>query len=119
MSLPDNFIIVDGLLTVEAILQPSWLIRRRIDDRSLTSPYVWVATVAQAGPDKYGIKGYLAKDGFSMVGSERRAMKRIVTELGFSSGGYGRAGEDGRERVSHEFEQGGKIAQKLCDSKAL
>ncbi|SHL09740.1 hypothetical protein SAMN05216428_10163 [Nitrosospira sp. Nsp11] len=114
MSLPDNFVIVDGLLTVEAILQPSWLIRRRVDENSMTSPFVWVATIAQAEIG-YEIKGYLAKDEYPMVLSERRAMKRIVSQLGFSSGGYGRADKNGAERVSHAFEQGGKIAQKSGD----
>jgi len=107
-----NFVIVDGLLTVEAILQPSYIVRRRIDDSSLKSPYVWIATIAQIQPEEYEVKGYLARDGFRMTGSERRTMKSIVTELGFSSGSYERYGEDGRKRASHEFEFGGKIAQK-------
>lgn len=113
-GLPDNFVIVDGLLTVEAILKPSWLVRRRIDDKSMTSRYNWVATIAQQDdPSMYEIKGYVARDQCPMDLSDRRAMKRIVTELNFSSGGYERYGEDGRRRVSHEFEFGGKIAQKI------
>lgn len=111
MSLSNDFVIVDGLLTVEAILQPSYLVRRRVDDKSLKSPYVWVATIAQIQPEEFEVKGYLARNGFRMTGTERRAMKRIVTELGFTSGGYERVDDDGRGRASHKFEMGGKIAQ--------
>ena len=110
MSLSNDFVIVDGLLTVEAIIQPSYLVRRRIDDKSLTSPYVWVATIAQIMPEEYEVKGYLARNGFRMTGSERRAMKRIVTELGFTSGGYERVDGQGKTRASHSFGFGGKIA---------
>jgi hypothetical protein len=108
-----NFVIVDGLLTVEAILKPSWLVRRRLDDKSLTGPYGWVATIAQQDdPSMYEIKGYVARDQYPMDLSDRRALKRIVTRLEFSSGCYERYGEDGRRRAAHEFEFGGNIAQK-------
>lgn len=107
MSLPDNFVIVDGLLTVEAILRPSYLVRRRIDDSSLTSPYVWIATIASVSDNEYEIKGHLAKDAYPMAGSERRALKRIVTELKFTSGSYERCDVNGKKRAAHRFTQDG------------
>lgn len=116
VSLPGNFVIVDGLLTVEAILQPSWLVRRRIDDRSITGPYVWVATIAQQEePAAYDIKGYVARDSHPMVMSDRRALKRIVSQLGFTSGKYERVDGRGEERVAHRFGKNGEIAQKTGD----
>ena len=106
MTLPGNFVIVDGLLTVEAILKPSWLVRRRIDDKSITGPYVWVATIAQQEkPAAYDIKGYVARDKYPMALSERRALKRIVRELGFTSGTYERVDENGQGRASHSFDR--------------
>lgn len=106
MNLSGNFVIVDGMLTVEAILNPSWLVRRRIDNKSITSPYVWVLTIAQQDiPTAYDIKGYVAKDNYPMATSERRALKRIVRELGFTSGKYERVDEDGQGRASHSFDE--------------
>ena len=106
VSLRDNFVIVDGMLTVEAILNPSWLVRRRLDNKSLTGHYVWVATIAQQDiPTAYDIKGYVARDKHPMVLSERRALKRIVKELGFTSGKYERMDEDGQGRASHSFDE--------------
>lgn len=107
-----NFIMTDGLLTVEAILKPSWLVRRRTDDKSLTSPYVWVATITQQDdPSMYEVKGHVARDQYPMDLSDRRALKRIVTQLGFSSGSYERVDADGKKRAYREFGFDGKIAQ--------
>jgi hypothetical protein len=47
-----------------------------------------------------------------MVISDRRALKRIVRELGFTSGKYERVDENGQGRASHSFDRN---AQKLCD----
>jgi hypothetical protein len=108
-----NFVIVDGLLTVEAILLPSYLVRRRIDDRSMKSPYVWVATIAQTMPEEYEVKGYLARDRHPMDLSDRRAFKRIVSQLGFTSGKYERVDERGESRAAHRFGLNGEIAQNI------
>ena len=108
MSLPGNFVIVDGLITVEAILKPSWLVRRRIDDKSLTSPYVWVLTIAQQNiPTAYDIKGFLARDKHPLVLSDRRAMKRIVQELGLTSGSFERVDDNGEGKGQHGFDKDG------------
>ena len=106
MSLPDNFVIVDGLLTVEKILRPSYIVRRRIDTNSLTSPYVWVATIADMDDRRCEIKGYLARENCNMNLSERRAIKRIVAKLNFLDCGYARADPLGGERMEHKFADG-------------
>lgn len=103
MSLPDNFVIVDGLMTVEAILQPSWIIRKRIDDSSLTSPYVWVATMAQTGPGECEVKGYLAKDSSPMTLGDYKALRRIGKELKFATGKYDRVENSGEIRKTMDM----------------
>lgn len=88
-----EFIITDGQITVERLPHPSFLIRRRNSLKSLTVPYVWVATMAQTAPGECEVKGYLAKE--EMTAGERRALKRIGEELGFHVGRYERVDEDG------------------------
>jgi hypothetical protein len=95
---------VDGLLTVESILKPSWLVRKRINQSSIMSPYVWIATIAQQDHSTAcEIKGYVARNNHPMVLSDRRAIKRIVQKLNFTSATYERVGSDGQGRALHSF----------------
>lgn len=102
MSLP-GFVIIDGLLTVEAIMQPSWIVRRRVSAESPTSQYGWVCTMVQTAPEECTIKGYLAKDQYPMRLSERRAMERIGQELNFRVGRYERVDTSGNLRAAIEM----------------
>ncbi|WON74208.1 hypothetical protein [Nitrosospira sp. Is2] len=102
-SLP-NFVIVKDLITVEPILRPSWLIRRRIDGNSLTAGYVWVCTMAQTeDPDVCTVKGYLARDDYPMDPSERRALYEIGRELNFLKCEYERVDESGKLKAIREI----------------
>jgi hypothetical protein len=103
-------VIVEGLLTVEEILRPSWIVRRRIDDKSLTSPFVWVATIAHGKADgQCVIKGHVARNGHSMDASDILGMRRICEQLEFTSGGYDRVHESGKLKVSRKREKSHNI----------
>jgi hypothetical protein len=103
MSLPE-FKIVDGCITVEEIVRRSYLLRWRVDEKSLTGPYRRVATVVQSEiPEECEVKGFLAVQGFEIVGDDYRAMKRICERLGFEVGRYERVDEDGDFRILHEI----------------
>ena len=112
MSEP-NIILEVGPITVEEILLPSYLLRCREDEESLTSRYVWVATVAQTGRGRCEVKGYLARDRCSMNLSQRHGVTQVIERLGFSYGEYERRGKDGKSRIAHEITRSGRIAQKL------
>jgi hypothetical protein len=103
MSLP-KFAIEDGLITVEEIVRRSWLIRKRINALSPTAPYGWVATMMQGeSPTECEVKGYLARQGFEIIGEDYRALKRIGEQLGFEVGRYERVDDDGDFRILHEI----------------
>lgn len=93
-----EFQIVDGLVTVEPISPPSWLIRGRESDDSPLSPYRWSLTLAQAAPGVCVFKGYCARAGGGMTLSDLRALYRIAFQLGFSVCRYERRDSDGRQR---------------------
>lgn len=101
-----------GLITVEKILRPCWLLRRRINDKSLTSPYVWIATVTEPLPGRCEVKGYLARKGFSMIPSEYKTVQNFIEGLGFEYGEYQRMDSAGNARIAHEITRDSRIAQK-------
>lgn len=110
MSLPDNFVIVDGLLTVEEVMQPSWIVRRRLSDTSLTAQYGWVCNIVQTAKRECAIKAFLAKNDYRVSLQDRRSMQRIGEELGFRVGRYERVDTSGNLRTA--IEMWGKSAQK-------
>lgn len=110
--------IVDGMITVEEILRRSWLIRRRINDDSLTSEYGWVCTMVQdEDPRRCTFKGYVARDAYPFKSEDYQALERIARQLKFARGGYERVFTNGRLRVAHEVND--EIAQKTGDQEGL
>lgn len=103
MSLPDNFIIVDGLLTVERIIRPSWIVRRRLTDTSLTAQYAWVCNVVETAERECTIKAFLAKNEYRVSQQDRRAMQRIGEALEFDIGRYERVDLSGNLRSAVEM----------------
>ncbi|PTR17519.1 hypothetical protein C8R31_101683 [Nitrosospira sp. Nsp2] len=104
MSLPDDFVIVDGLITVEQLVRRAYLIRKRFDDTSLTGPYGWVMNMVESEQANVcEIKGYLARLGFEVTGEDHHALRRIGEQLEFQLGQYDRVDNAGQFRARHEI----------------
>jgi len=99
LSVTSKFVIVDGLITVEHLPNPSWLIRKRNKDSTFTTPYSWVATMSHFTPEECEVKGYIARDNHMSL-DDYKAMQRIAGKLGFDYGLYERFDESGMLRKS-------------------
>jgi hypothetical protein len=104
VSLPDEFVIVDGRITVEQIVRRSFLLRKRYDDKSLTGPYGWVMNMVESEQANVcEIKGYLSRMGFEVTGEDHHALRRIGEKLEFDLGQYERVDALGRLRAAREI----------------
>ena len=83
----DDFVIVDGLVTVELLRSPSWLIRKRTTHQTMTTPYDWVANMSYLTSEECEVKGYLAGQR-PMSKEDYATMQRIAGTLGFNFGLY-------------------------------
>jgi hypothetical protein len=93
-----------GLVTVERIPKPSWLVRCRVHDEALKAPYRWVMTFTESETDAKvcEVKGYLARKGEGLTKSERELVAEIIAELGFNSWVYDRVNNEGDLKASHK-----------------
>lgn len=93
-----QIVVVEGsLVTVEEILLRSWLIRGRMDDKSLTSRYGWVTNLVETADRTCEFKGYLSRDR-AMTPEEFAIVHRLGQRLGFEKGSYERRASDGNLR---------------------
>lgn len=97
-----DFPAVSGDITAEAITSPSWLLRSRTSDISLTAPFDGVCTLVQVSDTECEVRGYISHDG--ITGEDRRALQSIAKQLGFRRVRYERLDACGNLRISHSTE---------------